>query len=127
MLDVDKFLNEIGYFIKKAKADLFIVDLTSGWDVSEEVKDKHPFMTLKDVHVNSGAVTLAEVVEREMSDVKSGKDVIVILADNRQHRTKMEYFQCNIAKSSELTAKQIVSQANVKFFEGENYYDEAML
>jgi len=127
MLQVEKFLKEVGFFVEKVKADVFIVELTSGWDIPEDAQKVFSFIASENVQVNSGAVTLTDVVKREINDIKSGKEVVVILADNRQHCTKMEYFQCNIAQGSELTAKQIVSQANVKFFQGENYYDEGML
>jgi imidazole glycerol phosphate synthase subunit HisF len=127
MLQVEKFLKEVGFFIEKTEAEFIVINIISGWTIPENSKDIYPFLKLDNVHINTGAVTLADVVESNIDTVRSGKDVVVILADNRQQKTKMEFFKCNIPTDSALTPSQIVGKANVNFFEGQSYYDEEIL
>lgn len=127
MLQVERFLKEVSFFIEKIEAEIIVVNLISGWAIPENSKDIYPFLKSGNVHINTKAVTLADVVEANIDTVKVGKDVVVILADNRQQSTKMEFFKCNIATDSTLTPSQIVGKANVNFFEGKSYYDEEML
>jgi imidazole glycerol phosphate synthase subunit HisF len=127
MIQVNKFLTEVGHFIKELDTKSQVVNLISGWDISEDSSKAHPFLTSDSVAINSDAVTLADVVEANIKKIKTGQDVVVILADNRQHTTKMEYFKCNIPEDSTLTATQIVGQSQVNFYEGKNYYDAEIL
>ncbi|MFT7008988.1 MAG: hypothetical protein ACJAXJ_003536 [Colwellia sp.] len=127
MVEVKTFLDEVDLFINKIECKNVVVDLTTGWKFPEGIESKHPFLSTKTVSINTGAVTLADVVERELGNVKCGQEVTVILADNRQMVTKMEFFKCNVPADSALTAVEIVNNSNVSFFEGSNYYDENVL
>lgn len=127
MVEVKSFLDEVGLFINKLNTKNVIVEMITGWEFPKDIEIQYPFLSSKTAAVNTGTVTLADVVEREMANVKCSKEVVVILADNRQMTTKMEYFKCNIPAESTLTAVEIVSNSNVSFFEGGNYYNENVL
>lgn len=127
MVEVKKFLDELGLFIEKIDCENIVVDITTGWTFPDGIEKEYPFLTSENVAINTQAVTLADVVERELCNVKCGQEVVVILADNRQMTTKMEYFKCNVPADSTLTSVDIVGNSNVSFFEGNNYYDENVL
>jgi imidazole glycerol phosphate synthase subunit HisF len=127
MLEVTSYLREISNFINKVEADRIVVNLITGWVIPKESEVEYPFLLSNNVSINTDAVTLADVVEREIVDIKSGLTVVVILADNRQHSTKMEYFKCKISSDSTLSAVQIVNSSTVKFYEGGNYHGEDVL
>lgn len=127
MVEVKTYLNEMALFVKTVKSEQQVVELITGWEFPENSEAVYPFLASETVTVNSGSVTLADVVERQMANVKCGEEVTVILADNSQRTTKMEYFKCKVPSDSTLSAVDIVNQATVRFYEGENYYDEDIL
>lgn len=127
MIEVSRFLTEIDFFVEQLDVKKPLVNLISGWEIPENSSQDYTFLKLESVTVNPDIVTLADLVELNVDKIKTGEEVVVILADNRNHSTKMEFFKCNIEKGSELTPSQIVAQSDVKFFEGENYYDEEIL
>lgn len=127
MIQVKNFLTEVSFFIEELDANVILANLISGWVIPENSNEQFPFLSSETITINAESVSLVDVVESQIDKVKSGEDVVVILADNRNHATKMEFFKCNVSKGSTLTAAQIVGQAQVKYFQGENYYDEEIL